>query len=232
MKKLAIILGTRPEAIKYGPIINMLKNDHRFEVKVISTGQHKEMLTDALDVFDIRVDIELNVMKPGQRLPEMTSKILYELNTILPQLSPDAILVHGDTATTLSGALAGFQLQIPIIHVEAGLRSGDIQSPFPEEGNRKLVAQIASLHLSPTPGNAANLIREGIKENNIVVTGNTIVDSLCWAKNKQGMPVNPIFKNIENDNRKIILASTHRRESWGKLSEIANAIKKSPREKM
>ncbi|MDC9588530.1 UDP-N-acetylglucosamine 2-epimerase (non-hydrolyzing) [Xenorhabdus sp. XENO-10] len=226
MKKLAIIFGTRPEAIKYGPIINVLKNDHRFEINIISTGQHREMLTDALEAFDIKVDIELNVMKSGQGLPEITSKILYELNIILPKLSPDAILVHGDTATTLSGALAGFQLQIPVIHVEAGLRSGDIQSPFPEEGNRKLVAQIASLHLSPTPGNAANLIREGIKESSIVITGNTIVDSLYWARNRKDIPVNSILKNIKNDDRKIILASAHRRESWGRLSEIVNAIKK------
>ncbi len=224
MKKLAIILGTRPEAVKYGPVIKVLKKDHRFELCVISTGQHKEMLEQALMIFDIIPDVELNIMKPGQSLCEISTKIMNGLQTVLPAIKPSAIIVHGDTATTLAGALAGFYQQIPVIHVEAGLRSGHLHSPFPEEGNRKLVAQIAALHLAPTPGNATNLLREGIKESNIVITGNTGVDALKWAIGKKHVPRHPIFNRLGNDRRKLILASAHRRESWHRLPGIVNAI--------
>ncbi|MNG69128.1 UDP-N-acetylglucosamine 2-epimerase [compost metagenome] len=225
MKKIAVILGTRPEAIKYGPVINALKDDKRFEVFIISTGQHKEMLDDALAVFGIKPDYNLQVMQPGQTLAQITSRITDGLARLLPQLKPDALTVHGDTGTTLAAALSGFHHHIPVIHIEAGLRSGNISSPFPEEGNRKLVAQIASLHLAPTPGNAANLIREGIAENRIVITGNTVVDALHWAI---GQPIPAdigLLGELQQDTRKIILASAHRREAWEKIPEIADAIR-------
>ncbi|HBM2948710.1 TPA: UDP-N-acetylglucosamine 2-epimerase (non-hydrolyzing) [Klebsiella michiganensis] len=225
MKKIAVVFGTRPEAIKYGPVINALKKDPRFEVFIISTGQHKEMLDDALAVFDIKPDYNLKVMQPGQTLAQITSRITDGLAKLLPQLKPDALTVHGDTGTTLAAALSGFHHHIPVIHIEAGLRSGNVHSPFPEEGNRKLVAQIASLHLAPTPGNAANLIREGIPENRIVITGNTVVDALLWAIEQIPQGDNTLLEALQQDKRKIILASAHRREAWEKIPDIANAIK-------
>ncbi|MFC0227686.1 non-hydrolyzing UDP-N-acetylglucosamine 2-epimerase [Serratia aquatilis] len=225
MKKIAVILGTRPEAIKYGLVINGLKEDGRFDVIVISTGQHKEMLDDTLAVFGIKPDYNLAVMQPGQTLAQVTARITDGLAKLLPEIAPDALTVHGDTGTTLAAALSGFHHQIPVIHIEAGLRSGNNNSPFPEEGNRKLVAQIASLHLAPTPGNSANLIREGIQEKNIVITGNTVVDSLLWAVNSQYPSTNKIVDDLKDDPRKIILASVHRREAWAKIPDIARTIR-------
>lgn len=225
MKTIGIVFGTRPEAVKFAPIIHALKSDPRFQPVLISTGQHREMLDSTLAEFGIEPDVKLGIMKDGQTLSEVTHRILEGLCSGKHLQGLDAVLVHGDTATTLAGALAGLHAQVPIIHVEAGLRSGSNSSPFPEEANRKLVGQIANLHLAPTPGNHANLIREGVKENAIVVTGNTIVDALAWGMQNLTTYGEPRLDDLDDDPRRVILATTHRRESIGQpMQEIAEAL--------
>ena len=225
MKRIGIIFGTRPEAVKFAPVIRGLQRDERFEPYLISTGQHREMLDQTLAEFGIQPDIELSVMVPGQTLTGVTHRILEGIERTHCLQDLDALMVHGDTATTLAGAIAGAQSQVPVIHVEAGLRSGSLSSPFPEETNRKLVAQIASLHLAPTPGNAANLIREGIAESTISVTGNTIVDALRWGTSEDAPFMEPLLRDLNDDPRRVILSTTHRRESHGEpMVEIAHAL--------
>lgn len=225
-KTVAVIIGTRPEAIKCAPVIRALREDARFRPVVVSTGQHRQMLDETLQVFGITPDADLGIMQPRQTLSEVTYRIIQGLVELLPRLTPDAVMVHGDTATTLAGAIAGFQHQIPVIHIEAGLRSGNVYSPFPEESNRRLVGQIAALHLAPTPGNAANLIREGVDESTIVVTGNTVIDALQWSAQ---LPLadaeTPWLADLGSEPGWVVLASAHRRESWGApLPEIAAAL--------
>lgn len=225
MPKVAFIFGTRPEAIKCAPVINAMKLDRRFEPLVVSTGQHREMLDITLTEFGIRPDIELNVMQPRQTLSQVTHRILEMLSMQMEQWGMDAVIVHGDTASTLAGALAAFQHRIPIIHLEAGLRSGNIASPFPEEANRRLVAQITDLHLAPTIRSSENLIREGAREDRITVTGNTVVDALHWAAENAPAFAEPALADLKNDTRRIVVASAHRRESWGApMHEIARAL--------
>lgn len=225
MKTVGVIFGTRPEAVKFAPIIHALNEDGRFHPVLISTGQHREMLDSTLAEFEIEPHIKLGIMRDGQSLSEVTHRILEGLGSGEHLHGLDALLVHGDTATTLAGALAGFHHQLPIIHVEAGLRSGSNSSPFPEEANRKLIGQIAALHLAPTPGNQANLIREGIKESAIIVTGNTIVDALAWGMQHLGSYGDPRLEDLDEDPRRVILATTHRRESLGQpMQEIAEAL--------
>ncbi|GAB1691087.1 non-hydrolyzing UDP-N-acetylglucosamine 2-epimerase [Krasilnikovia sp. M28-CT-15] len=225
-KTVAVVLGTRPEAIKVAPVIRAMRDDPRFHPVVVSTGQHRQMLDETLQVFGITPDVDLDIMAPRQSLSEVTYRVIQGLVGLLPDLAPDAVMVHGDTATTLAGAISGHQHRIPVIHVEAGLRSGDAHSPFPEESNRRLVGQIAALHLAPTPGNAANLIREGIDESTIVVTGNTVIDALRWSAElapADGMD-EPLL-DLDREPGWVVLASAHRRESWGKpLPEIAKAL--------
>ncbi|RPF21611.1 non-hydrolyzing UDP-N-acetylglucosamine 2-epimerase [Myceligenerans xiligouense] len=225
MKTLGIVFGTRPEAVKFAPLIHALENDPRFRTVLISTGQHREMLDSTLREFSITPDVDLRIMREGQTLAEVTHHILEGMSTGRHLDGLDAVLVHGDTATTLAGALAGLHAQIPIIHVEAGLRSGSNLSPYPEEANRKLVAQIAALHLAPTPGNHANLIREGVREHSIVVTGNTIVDALHQGMRNLGTYGDPRLEDLDDDPRRVILSTTHRRESHGRpMREIAEAL--------
>jgi UDP-N-acetylglucosamine 2-epimerase (non-hydrolysing) len=225
MKTLGIVFGTRPEAVKLAPIIHALRDDPRFSTVLISTGQHRQMLDSTLEEFRITPDVDLQVMQDGQTLSEVTHRILERLCAGRHLDGLDAILVHGDTATTLAGALAGLHAQVPIVHVEAGLRSGSNTSPFPEEANRKLVGQIAALHLAATPGNHANLIREGIRESSIVVTGNTIVDALAWGMQNLHPYGDPRLDGLDDDPRRVVLATTHRRESHGRpMQEIAEAL--------
>ncbi|MFJ6701112.1 non-hydrolyzing UDP-N-acetylglucosamine 2-epimerase [Streptomyces sp. NPDC091272] len=224
MRSVAVVLGTRPEAIKFAPVIRALQDDPRFDPIVISTGQHRQMLDETLEAFDLKPDIDLEIMAPKQTLSQVTSRSLNGLGEVFKELHVEAILVHGDTATTLAAALCGFHHQIPVIHVEAGLRSGYLGSPFPEEGNRRLVAQIASLHLAPTPGNKTNLLREGIPESCIVVTGNTVIDALRWASDRSHSYGDPALDDLDTDTRRIILASAHRREAWPHLPQIAQAL--------
>lgn len=224
MRSVALVLGTRPEAIKFAPVIHALREDPRFEPVVISTGQHRQMLDDTLDAFGLTADVDLKVMAPRQTLSQVTYRSLRGLEDYFAAASTDAVLVHGDTATTLTGALAGFHQQIPVVHVEAGLRSGRLGSPFPEEGNRRLVAQIAALHLAPTPGNLANLLREGIDADTVTVTGNTVIDALRWAGGRAQSYGDPALADLDTDPRRIVLASAHRREAWPHLPAIGRAL--------
>ncbi|MFC6087138.1 non-hydrolyzing UDP-N-acetylglucosamine 2-epimerase [Sphaerisporangium aureirubrum] len=225
MRKIAVVIGTRPEAIKCAPVIRALRDDPRFTPIVLSTGQHRQMLDETLQAFGIKPDTDLNVMTERQTLSQITHRVLDGLAGWLAACSVEAVMVHGDTATTLVGGLAGFHQQVPVVHIEAGLRSGNLYSPFPEEANRRLVAQIAELHLAPTPGNAANLIREGIKESKIVVTGNTVIDALRWAASRPIGYGHPALADLDDDPRKVVLASAHRRESWPLLPRIGEALR-------
>ncbi|OYQ80598.1 UDP-N-acetylglucosamine 2-epimerase (non-hydrolyzing) [Ignatzschineria sp. F8392] len=218
--KTLCVFGTRPEAIKMAPVALALANDDRFEAKVCVTGQHREMLDQVLNLFEIIPDFDLDIMQPGQDLTDITTRILQGLKPILASFKPDIILVHGDTATTFAASLAAYYQQIPVAHVEAGLRTGNIYSPWPEEGNRKLTAALTDLHLAPTENSAQNLIKENISSENIIVTGNTIIDALLSVIEK--LENNPAlqakFQNqfpFLDKNKKLILVTGHRRESFG-----------------
>ncbi|CAD7381951.1 UDP-N-acetylglucosamine 2-epimerase (non-hydrolyzing) [Xanthomonas hortorum pv. vitians] len=230
MRTVAIVIGTRPEAIKCAPLISAMADSKYLKPLVVSTGQHREMLDTTLAVFGIKADIDLAVMQPRQTLTEVTQRILQGLPAALSQYSIDAVAVHGDTATTLAGALYAFQNRTPVIHIEAGLRSGNIASPFPEEANRRLVAQISALHLAPTGGNYRNLLHEGVDPSRIAITGNTVIDALHWGVQHaldygvQGL------EDLDSDPRRVVLASAHRRESWGHLADIADALYEISRE--
>jgi UDP-N-acetylglucosamine 2-epimerase (non-hydrolysing) len=226
MPTIALVLGTRPEAVKIAPVVRALAADPRFRPVLISTGQHRQMLDETLAAFGLAPDVDLGIMAPRQTLTEVTHRALHGLECTLARIEADALVVHGDTATTVAGALAGFHNHIPVFHVEAGLRSGDLYSPFPEEANRRLVAQLAALHLAPTPGNAANLIREGVRADRIVVTGNTVIDALRWASGQGGDYGDARLADLDADRRKVVLGSAHRRESWGHLDEIAQAFRR------
>ena len=231
MKKLLLVFGTRPEAIKMASIIELLKKDCRFEYKICVTGQHKEMLDQVMQVFDVKPDYNLRIMQPGQTLVSVATNILSRLSEVLIIEKPDIILVHGDTTTTLAATLAGYYHQIKVCHVEAGLRTGDIFSPWPEEGNRKVTGALACIHFAPTERSKDNLLREGVKVNNIFVTGNTVIDSLFIAKDI--IDNDPNIKNALHNkfnfldkSRRVVLITGHRRENFGKgFEDICFAIK-------
>ncbi|MFE4517648.1 non-hydrolyzing UDP-N-acetylglucosamine 2-epimerase [Kitasatospora sp. NPDC056783] len=223
MKRVTLVMGTRPEAIKFAPVIRLLQQDPRFEPIVVSTGQHREMLHETLTAFGLGVDIDMAVMRERQTLSGTTARILDGLDSYVPQHRPDVMLVHGDTATTLAGALSAFHHRIPLVHVEAGLRSGRLSSPFPEEGNRRLVARVADLHLAPTWGNRDNLLREGVPASDIVVTGNTVIDALRWGAEYAADWDRPELADLGQESRKVILATAHRRDAWPNLRDIAEA---------
>lgn len=225
MRKVAVILGTRPEAIKCAPVIRALRDDPRFHPVVMATGQHREMLDETLSALDIVPDVDLGVMRRRQSLSGVTGRILHELAGPLRASAAEAVMVHGDTATTLAGGLVGLHHRIPVVHIEAGLRSGDLYSPFPEEVNRRLVAQLSELHLAPTPGNRRNLLREGVPDSKILITGNTVIDALRWASTQDVGYGDPVLKDLDDDPRRVVLASAHRRESWTKLAEIGAALR-------
>lgn len=208
-------MGTRPEVIKMAKLIELLNNDPNFEHKVCVTGQHKELLHQALDVFSIKPDIDLQVMSPNQTLGDMTAKIISGFTETLKQINPDLVLIHGDTTTSMACALASFYQQIPVGHVEAGLRTHNKYSPFPEEMNRTITGQIASLHFAPTELNRKNLLSEGVLDHNIFVTGNTVIDTLLSVANK--LTECPDDLKMLNDviNGKFILVTGHRRENFG-----------------
>ncbi len=219
MKKVLLVFGTRPEAIKMAPVFEALRKTPGLEVRVAVTAQHREMLDQVLRLFSIEPDYDLNVMKPGQGLTEITAAVLAGLKPVLEQFSPDLLLVHGDTTTTLSASLAAYYQQIPVGHVEAGLRTGNIYSPWPEEINRKVTGAIARLHFAPTEKSAANLADEGVAAESVMITGNTVIDALL-----------EIVGRLENDpqqsaafdadfgldpTKRTILVTGHRRESFG-----------------
>ncbi|MEC6798282.1 UDP-N-acetylglucosamine 2-epimerase (non-hydrolyzing) [Photobacterium sp. S4TG1] len=222
MRKIKIlsVFGTRPEAIKMAPVVEQLKSDNRFNSKVCVTGQHRQMLDQVLDLFDIKPDYDLNIMKSGQDLTDVTTAILLGLRDVLTEYQPDYVLVHGDTATTLSATLASYYQQVKVGHVEAGLRTGNIYSPWPEEGNRKLTSTLANLHFAPTETSKSNLINENINLDSIIVTGNTVIDALLMVKDKLSNAQELQNKFSETfpflkAERKVVLITGHRRESFG-----------------
>ena len=238
MKKVLIVFGTRPEAIKMAPLIKELeKNQDIFDIKVCVTAQHREMLDQVLDIFDIEPDYDLDIMKPNQDLYDITSNILLKIRDVLNDFKPNIVLVHGDTATTFATTLASFYQKIDVGHVEAGLRTGNIYSPWPEEANRKLTAALAKYHFAPTKSAKENLLKEGIKEENIIVTGNTVIDALFLMLEKIEKDNNlkekilNKFQQIFNSqlsilNSQFILVTGHRRENFGKgFLNICNALK-------
>jgi len=213
------------------PLVRALRGDNRFKLKVCVTGQHREMLDQVLSLFEITPDFDLDIIKHGQTLQEVTSAILIGLKPILEQWTPHIVLVHGDTATTFSASLAAYYQQIPIGHIEAGLRTGDIYSPWPEEGNRKLTSAISTYHFAPTSGSKANLLSEGVPEDKITVTGNTVIDALFWVKQILAED-KTLSRSLEEQfnyldlNKKLILVTGHRRESFGDgFERICEALK-------
>jgi len=224
LKKILIVFGTRPEAIKMVSLIKEFEKDKvNFTLKVCVTAQHREMLDQVLKLFDIIPDYDLNIMKSGQDLYDITAKVLLGMKDVFSEYKPDIVLVHGDTTTTIATTLAAFYQKIDVGHVEAGLRTGDIYSPWPEEGNRLLTTKLAKYHFAPTYKNKANLVSEHINEKNITITGNTVIDSLFLVldkmKNNKALNIS-IKKEIEEkgyhvDKKKIVLITGHRRENFG-----------------
>lgn len=218
--KTLCIFGTRPEAIKMAPLALALAKDSDFDAKVCVTGQHREMLDQVLDLFEIIPDFDLNIMKPGQDLTDVTTAILQGMKHVFSSYKPDVVLVHGDTATTFAASLACYYQQIPVAHIEAGLRTGNLYSPWPEEANRKLTGTLASLHFAPTDTSKKNLEREGVASESIIVTGNTVIDALLDVVARldtnaalQAQAAKP-FRQLDLG-RKFILVTGHRRESFG-----------------
>ena len=228
MKKVMLVFGTRPEAIKMAPLVKEFqKQPKRVETVVCVTGQHREMLDQVLKIFDIKPDYDLNIMKQGQDLYDVTARVLTGMRDVLKEVKPDVVLVHGDTTTSTAAALAAFYQQIPVGHVEAGLRTHNIYTPWPEEMNRLLTGRLATYHFSPTPLSRNNLIKESVDDRNIIITGNTVIDALYWVvdkiKNnkeldneledilsKAGYDVNRL-----NNGKKLVLITGHRRENFG-----------------
>ncbi|MEQ1135662.1 non-hydrolyzing UDP-N-acetylglucosamine 2-epimerase [Acinetobacter seifertii] len=224
MKKILIVFGTRPEAIKMAPLVKEFQKDtYSFETKVCVTAQHRQMLDQVLEIFDIKPDYDLNIMKPGQDLYDITSNVLIGMKSVLEDFKPDVVLVHGDTTTTLSASLAAFYAKIKVGHVEAGLRTNDIYSPWPEEGNRQLTGILANYHFAPTQQSEENLLKEGKNQQDIYVTGNTVIDALMYVLQRienhptlQEKIKSKISKQYQLDGkRKIILVTGHRRENFG-----------------
>ncbi|MBN2974883.1 non-hydrolyzing UDP-N-acetylglucosamine 2-epimerase [Pseudomonas lactucae] len=218
--KTLCVFGTRPEAIKMAPLALSLAADERFDAKVCVTGQHREMLDQVLKLFEITPDFDLNIMKPGQDLTDVTSGILQGMKTVFAVFKPDIVLVHGDTATTFATTLAAYYHQIPVAHVEAGLRTGNLYSPWPEEANRKLTGALAALHFAPTQTSRQNLLREGVAPHSIHVTGNTVIDALLDVveRIKSSAALQQQFHqqfSFLGEGKRVILVTGHRRESFG-----------------
>lgn len=229
--KILSIFGTRPEAIKMAPLVVKLNDNEDITSAVCVTGQHREMLDQVLDLFNIIPDYDLNVMKKNQSLSEVTSNIITKLSPILLEFEPDLILVHGDTTTTFTATLSGFYHQIPVGHVEAGLRTGNILSPWPEEGNRKLVSCLTEMHFAPTQQAMDNLLEENIHKNKITITGNTVIDALFMMKDKiendkiLSSKLCQMFPFTKNKNR-TVLVTGHRRENFGEgFENICESLK-------
>lgn len=219
-KRILTVFGTRPEAIKMAPIVKALQSDDRFEARVCVTAQHREMLDQVLALFDICPEYDLNLMKENQTLNDITAKIITNIKPVLSEFKPDIVLVHGDTATTFATSLAAFFEKTSVGHVEAGLRTNDLYSPWPEEANRKLTSVLSRYHFAPTEASKQNLCAENYLEGNIFVTGNTVIDALLLIKNKIDTDLHLKVKlrqqfSFLDENKKLILVTGHRRESFG-----------------
>ncbi len=239
MKKIMLVFGTRPEAIKMAPLVKEFqKHPDKFETIVCVTGQHRQMLDQVLDIFDIKPNYDLNIMRQGQDLYDVTARVLTGMRDVLEEAKPDVVLVHGDTTTSTAAALAAFYKQIPVGHIEAGLRTHNIYSPWPEEMNRQITGRIATYDFAPTSLSRDNLLKENINESKIVVTGNTVIDALYWVvdKMKNDIKLNNDLKKILKDagydvnrlanGKKLVLITGHRRENFGDgFISMCNAIK-------
>ncbi len=234
IKKVLIVFGTRPEAIKMAPLVKAFQAEAALETKVCVTAQHREMLDQVLAIFTITPDYDLNIMKPGQDLYDVTSGVLMGMKEVLSDYRPDVVLVHGDTTTTIATSLAAFYQKISVGHVEAGLRTGNIYSPWPEEANRRLTSQLATYHFAPTQTSKENLLKEKINKKNILVTGNTVIDALFFAlkaingdealKKRVVARINEEY-NLDEE-KKLILVTGHRRENFGQgFIDICTALK-------
>ncbi|MGW6265476.1 non-hydrolyzing UDP-N-acetylglucosamine 2-epimerase [Cellulosimicrobium funkei] len=217
--RIMTVYGTRPEAIKVAPVIKALEESPDFESVTVVTGQHREMLDQVNELFGIVPDHDLDIMSHGQTLAQIFARVIEGLDPILEKERPTAVIVQGDTSTSTAAALAAFYRQIPVVHLEAGLRSGNIQSPFPEEANRKITTQIAALHLAPTETSRANLLAEGVDDSKIVVTGNTVIDALLTTVGKEIPFTDPRLEDLAASGRRVLLVTTHRRENWGGAME-------------
>lgn len=231
MKKILIVFGTRPEAIKMAPLVQALKVDARFDTRVCVTGQHREMLDQVLRLFSIEPDYDLAVMKPGQDLTSITCAILDGVGKIISDFKPEVVLVHGDTATTMATSLSAFYHQVRVGHVEAGLRTGNLRSPWPEEANRRITGVLADYHFAPTQRAADNLLAEGVPPESVIVTGNTVIDALFDVVEK--LETTPSLAdecrsicNLPRNGRRIVLVTGHRRENFGSTFErICEALR-------
>ncbi len=236
MKKILIVFGTRPEAIKMAPLVKEFqKHTDAFETRVCVTAQHRQMLDQVLELFDIKPDYDLNIMKQNQDLYDITSNILLKMKSVLEDFKPDTVFVHGDTSTTFSASLAAFYQKIDVAHIEAGLRTNNIYSPWPEEANRQLTTCLTKYHFAPTDSSAQNLLKENIDAKDIIITGNTVIDALFLILNKikqNASLENEIINTLQKsgvsfaENRKIILVTGHRRENFGEgFINICEALK-------
>ncbi|MFQ8826571.1 MAG: non-hydrolyzing UDP-N-acetylglucosamine 2-epimerase [Alistipes sp.] len=239
MKTVMLVFGTRPEAIKMAPLVKMFESyPERFETVVCVTGQHREMLDQVLRIFDIRPDYDLDIMRPGQDLYDVTARVLTGMRDVLRKVGPDIVLVHGDTTTSMAAALAAFYQRIPVAHVEAGLRTHDIYSPWPEEMNRQITGRIATCHFAPTPLSRRNLLSENIADERIVVTGNTVIDALRWVVKKlsQDTALRSESERVIAEAgyptgrltgmKRLVLITGHRRENFGEgFIHVCEAIR-------
>ena len=220
MKRIMLVFGTRPEAIKMCPLVKEFqKYPEEFETLVCVTGQHREMLDQVLQIFGVKPDFDLNIMKQGQDLYDVTSRVLVGMRDVLDEARPDVVLVHGDTTTSMAAAMAAFYRQIPVGHVEAGLRTHNIYSPWPEEMNRQITGRIATFDFAPTPLSRQNLLNEGVDPEKITVTGNTVIDALHWVvenvMEKGYVPQDPSVAALPRGDRRLVLITGHRRENFG-----------------
>lgn len=228
MKKIKVmtLFGTRPEAVKMAPLVKELENNEAIESIVCVTAQHREMLDQVLELFKISPNYDLNIMKEKQTLTGITTRVLEGIEDVLEKEKPDIVLVHGDTTTTFAGGLAAFYKQIKVGHVEAGLRTFDKYFPFPEEMNRKLTGALADMHFSPTTASKSNLLREGVDEETIFITGNTVIDAMEHTVEENYVFENDRLNEIDFENKKIIMVTAHRRENWGEgIKNICEALK-------
>jgi len=224
--KVLLAFGTRPEAIKMAPVARALKSDPSFDLRIVVTAQHREMLDQVLDAFSIEPDIDLDIMSAGQTLEDITARVLAGMSDVLHTERPEFVLVQGDTTTTFASALAAFYDRVTVGHIEAGLRTGDRYSPFPEEINRRLTSSLATLHFAPTEVNRENLLREGVDDGAIAVTGNTVIDALLMTVSDAHEFDDPRLRSIDFDGRRVLLLTCHRRENWGEpMREIFGAIR-------
>jgi UDP-N-acetylglucosamine 2-epimerase (non-hydrolysing) len=224
-RRIMVVFGTRPEAVKVAPVIQALSGSAHFTPVVAVTGQHRSMLDQVNEVFGISPDVDLDIHQPGQSLTDITGRALAGLQRELAAQRPDAVIVQGDTTTTFTAALAAFYERVPVVHIEAGLRTNDPASPFPEEINRRLTSQLASLHCAPTATSRENLLRENVAPDTIVVTGNSVIDALLWTVDRQVGYGDPLLDTLDDDDRRVLLVTAHRRESWGEpLRGIGRAL--------